>query len=46
MNLSVFGEIVVVLGADDVVPEEFETSIEIFTRILDRFHIPQNVIDA
>jgi len=34
------------LGADDVVPEEFETSIEIFTRVLDRFHIPQNVIDA
>jgi len=34
------------LGADDVVPEEFETSIEIFTRVLDRFHIPQNLIDA
>ena len=34
------------LGADDVVPEEFETSIEIFIRVLDRFHIPQNVIDA
>lgn len=34
------------LGADDVVPEEFETSIEIFTRCLDRFHIPPNIIDA
>lgn len=34
------------LGADDVVPEEFETSVEIFIRVLDRFHIPQNVIDA
>jgi monovalent cation:H+ antiporter-2, CPA2 family len=34
------------LGADDVVPEEFETSIEIFTRCLDRLHIPPNVIDA
>lgn len=36
----------IALGADDVVPEEFETSIEIFTRVLDRFHIPPNVIDA
>ncbi|MEK6651013.1 MAG: cation:proton antiporter, partial [Bacteroidota bacterium] len=34
------------LGADDVIPEEFETSIEIFTRVLDRFHIPRNVINA
>jgi len=34
------------MGADDVVPEEFETSIEIFVRCLDRFHIPPNLIDA
>jgi CPA2 family monovalent cation:H+ antiporter-2 len=34
------------LGADDVIPEEFETSVEIFTRVLERFHIPRNVIDA
>jgi CPA2 family monovalent cation:H+ antiporter-2 len=34
------------LGANDVIPEEFETSIEIFTRVLDRYHIPRNVIDA
>ncbi len=34
------------LGADDVIPEEFETSIEIFTRVLDRFHVPRNIIDA
>ena len=34
------------LGANDVIPEEFETSIEIFTRVLDRFHIPRNIIDA
>ncbi len=36
----------IALGADDVVPEEFETSIEIFTRCLDRLHVPPNVIDA
>ncbi|MDD8027015.1 MAG: cation:proton antiporter [Acidobacteriota bacterium] len=34
------------LGADAVVPEEFETSIEIFSRVLEEFHIPRNVVDA
>jgi len=34
------------LGAGDVIPEEFETSIEIFTRVLEKYHIPRNVIDA
>jgi CPA2 family monovalent cation:H+ antiporter-2 len=34
------------LGADDVIPEEFETSIEIFTRVLEKYHIPKNIIDA
>jgi len=34
------------LGADEVIPEEFETSIEIFTRVLDKYHVPRNVIDA
>jgi len=34
------------LGANDVIPEEFETSVEIFTRVLQRFHIPRNIIDA
>ena len=34
------------LGADDVIPEEFETSVEIFIRVLQRFHIPRNIIDA
>jgi CPA2 family monovalent cation:H+ antiporter-2 len=34
------------MGADDVIPEEFETSIEIFTRVLDKYHIPRNVVDA
>lgn len=34
------------LGAGDVIPEEFETSIEIFTRVLEKYHVPANVIDA
>ena len=34
------------LGADDVIPEEFETSIEIFTRVLEKYHLPRNIIDA
>jgi CPA2 family monovalent cation:H+ antiporter-2 len=34
------------LGANDVIPEEFETSIEIFTRVLDKYFIPKNIIDA
>jgi CPA2 family monovalent cation:H+ antiporter-2 len=34
------------LGADDVIPEEFETSIEIFIRVLEKYHMPRNVIDA
>jgi len=33
------------LGADEVIPEEFETSIEIFTRVLNRFNIPDHEID-
>ncbi len=32
------------LGANEVIPEEFETSIEIFARVLEQFHIPRNVI--
>jgi CPA2 family monovalent cation:H+ antiporter-2 len=31
-------------GADQVIPEEFETSIEIFSRVLHEYHIPNNVI--
>jgi CPA2 family monovalent cation:H+ antiporter-2 len=34
------------LGANEVIPEEFETSIEIFARTLEEFHIPKNIIDA
>ena len=32
------------LGADEAIPEEFETSIQIFSVVLKRFHIPLNVI--
>jgi len=33
-------------GADQVVAEEFETAIEIFTRVLARFHVPRNIVRA
>lgn len=33
------------LGADEVVPEEFETSIEIFTRVLNKYLVPQEQIE-
>ena len=32
------------LGADDVIPEEFETSIEIVMRLLRSLHVPGNVL--
>lgn len=32
------------LGADEVVPEEFETAIEIFTRTLQQYLVPEAVI--
>ncbi|WP_333655314.1 cation:proton antiporter domain-containing protein [Dissulfurispira sp.] len=32
------------LGANEVIPEEFETSIEIFSRVLHHYHMPRNVI--
>ncbi|MDX1632936.1 MAG: cation:proton antiporter, partial [Thermoanaerobaculia bacterium] len=34
------------LGADEVIAEELETSIEVVTRVLRRFHVPRNVIDS
>ncbi|MCK4928853.1 MAG: potassium transporter KefB, partial [Methanosarcinales archaeon] len=34
------------LGADEVIPEEFETSIEIFTRVLTKYLIPSNEIEG
>jgi len=33
------------LGATDVIPEEFETSIEIFARVLSRYLVPRQEID-
>ena len=33
------------LGASDVIPEEFETSIEIFTRVLSRYLVPRKDIE-
>jgi CPA2 family monovalent cation:H+ antiporter-2 len=32
------------LGADEVISEDFETSIEIFARVLRRYQVPRNVI--
>jgi CPA2 family monovalent cation:H+ antiporter-2 len=32
------------LGADEVIPEEFETALQIFRKVLERYHIPLNVI--
>jgi CPA2 family monovalent cation:H+ antiporter-2 len=34
------------LGAHEVVAEEFETAIEIFTHVLERYHVPRNVVRA
>ena len=33
------------LGADEVIPEEFETSVEIFTRVLTKYLIPREEIE-
>jgi len=33
------------LGANDVIPEEFETSIEIFARVLAHYSVPREEID-
>jgi CPA2 family monovalent cation:H+ antiporter-2 len=32
------------LGANAVIPEEFETSVEIFSRVLHEYHVPAHVI--
>jgi len=32
------------IGATEVIPEEFETSVEIFARVLRRLRVPRNVI--
>lgn len=33
------------LGADEVIPEEFETSVEIFSRVLERYLVPGEEIE-
>jgi CPA2 family monovalent cation:H+ antiporter-2 len=33
-------------GANEVIPEEFETSVEIFTRVLDKYNIDRDKIDT
>ncbi len=33
------------LGADEVIPEEYETSIEIFARVLERYNVPREKIE-
>ena len=32
------------LGADEVIPEEFETSVEIFSRVLYQYNFPPNIV--
>ncbi len=34
------------LGANEVIPEEFETSVEIFTRVLAKYLIPKAEIEG
>lgn len=34
------------VGADEVIPEEFETSIEIFARVLNRYGFARNVVEG
>ena len=33
-------------GASEVVAEEFETSIEVFNRVLRHYHVPRNIVEA
>lgn len=32
------------LGADEIIPEEVETSLQIFSKVLETYHIPLNII--
>jgi CPA2 family monovalent cation:H+ antiporter-2 len=34
------------LGADEVIPDEFGSSVEIFSRVLNQYHIPEAEINA
>ncbi|MGA1796511.1 MAG: cation:proton antiporter [bacterium] len=33
------------IGADQVIPEEFETSVEIFSHVLHQYRVPRNIIN-
>ncbi len=33
------------MGADEIIPEEFETSVEIFTRVMMKYLVPQDEIE-
>ncbi len=39
-------EALYLIGADEVIAEEFETSVEIFTVVLNKYFIPRDQIDA
>lgn len=39
-------EVLMKLGADEVIPEEFETSIEIFTRVMKHYLVPEDEIHS
>jgi CPA2 family monovalent cation:H+ antiporter-2 len=39
-------EALLAAGADEVIPEELETSVEMFARVLQRLRVPENVINA
>jgi CPA2 family monovalent cation:H+ antiporter-2 len=32
------------LGASEIIPEEFETSVEIFARVLEHYQVPRNLV--
>lgn len=34
------------IGADEVIPEEFETSVQIFSKVLKKYLVPQDEIEA
>ncbi|MDR3609777.1 MAG: cation:proton antiporter [Ignavibacteriaceae bacterium] len=34
----------ILLGADEIIPEEFETSLQIFSKVLQKYHFPLNII--
>ncbi|MHB8765618.1 MAG: cation:proton antiporter domain-containing protein [Deferrisomatales bacterium] len=36
---------ILALGAEEVIPEEFETSVEIFSRVLSKYLVPRDVVD-